>query len=376
MFGSKPAGGSHRRRVMANTNALTAYEADLTDQDRAKQKEAVRRFLADRVKTDWQWEWPSVQDPNTSRPESPSADHDAAGDVAALPEELWKERDDWLSGASESEGPAPPAAASGLRRDSQSPREDLFQFGTPEQVSSVIRRNERDRKRRHKKRLAEEMAWNDGMRCFIQRRDAWTGARHVTAPDAALARTRTNQSSTYIPPPSPADLEPDADADWDWATEIPVAGPILPPENAMRASITPAAYNTIYDKVVLQQLTPSCPMNLKDVTRSCVQGWKRDGEWPPKSAEVPKKKGRRMSLVSLFSLDKDKDKGDDRKDKDRREPDPAAAADGAEKSAKGPGPLGKGIRKMLFWKDKDHGPGICGSKGGEARAFSTARGEP
>jgi hypothetical protein len=42
-------------------------------------------------------------------------------------------------------------------------------------------------------------------------------------------------------------------------------------------------YSSLYDKVVVQSLQPSCPVNLADMMRACVVGWKRDGEWPPKS---------------------------------------------------------------------------------------------
>ena len=51
---------AHRARNLANTNAVTNYEADLTSKDRAVQKEAVRRFLAERVISDWAW--PPVAD--------------------------------------------------------------------------------------------------------------------------------------------------------------------------------------------------------------------------------------------------------------------------------------------------------------------------
>jgi len=34
-------------------------------------------------------------------------------------------------------------------------------------------------------------------------------------------------------------------------------------------------------------MQPSCPVNLADIIRTCVIGWKRDGEWPPRSAPVP-----------------------------------------------------------------------------------------
>ena len=54
----------------------------------------------------------------------------------------------------------------------------------------------------------------------------------------------------------------------------------------MRKGINERAYATIYDKVVLQSQTPLCPINLSVVTKSCVEGWKRDGEWPPKPGEM------------------------------------------------------------------------------------------
>ena len=254
------------------------------------------------------------------------------------------------------------------------------------------------------------------MRCFVQRRDAWTGARHVIhSPDNGLTRPRTKRGSIYslLPGKSPAaDVEPESDAglvrtrtkrsslysilpgrasvpaettdteretdpEVDRATQIPVAAPILPPLNAMRASITPAAYNTIYDKVVLQGQTPSCPMNLKDVTRSCVQGWKRDGEWPPKSTELPKKKGRRLSLVSLFGQEKNDENEGERVKEKKSESTP----EGNEKGPKRPAAtIGKGIRKIMFWKEKHESQSSGGTQegkegNGQEMTTSPAKGE-
>lgn len=48
-------------RNLANTNAVTTYEAGLNSKDRAVQREAVKRYLADKVKSDWTW--PSVTAP-------------------------------------------------------------------------------------------------------------------------------------------------------------------------------------------------------------------------------------------------------------------------------------------------------------------------
>ncbi|KAF4635103.1 hypothetical protein G7Y89_g2993 [Cudoniella acicularis] len=311
LFGHTIAGtAAHRRRSLANTSAITNYEADLTSRDRAKQKEAVKKFLSERVRDNWQWEWP--------RPEPDSTPEETPSHEDCNPIELeWKERDEWLSGGSDSEPELIPAPFKSLeRRDSvvTSP----FRFESPDGVGETIKKTEQERKIRRKKRLREEMAWNDGVRCFMERRDAWTGARHVTRhmqiqlAQRASMSSEDGGSSTAIE----RDID-DEDNDWeDEDTEIPIAPPLIPATNAMRASIKPDAYNTIYDKVILQQLTPSCPMNLKDVTRSCVQGWKRDGEWPPKSGpiEPPKaKKSRRLSVAGIFGRDKEKvmDKKDD-----------------------------------------------------------------
>lgn len=34
--------------------------------------------------------------------------------------------------------------------------------------------------------------------------------------------------------------------------------------------------------MIVQGLTPTVPINLSDVVKSLVQGWKEKGEWPPK----------------------------------------------------------------------------------------------
>jgi len=48
-------------RNLANTNAVTHYEAGLKSKDRAVQREATRRYLADRIRSDWTW--PPVAQP-------------------------------------------------------------------------------------------------------------------------------------------------------------------------------------------------------------------------------------------------------------------------------------------------------------------------
>ncbi|KAL4920197.1 hypothetical protein BDW62DRAFT_24279 [Aspergillus aurantiobrunneus] len=63
---------------------------------------------------------------------------------------------------------------------------------------------------------------------------------------------------------------------------IPVVPSPISTSNPIRASITSAMYPSIYSKVVIQGLTPTVPINLADMTKSMVQGWKADGQWPPK----------------------------------------------------------------------------------------------
>lgn len=65
---------------------------------------------------------------------------------------------------------------------------------------------------------------------------------------------------------------------------LPVAPSFIPPTNPIRATITPSIYPSIYTKVVVQGMTPTVPVNLADLTKALVQGWKNDGEWPPKPA--------------------------------------------------------------------------------------------
>lgn len=65
------------------------------------------------------------------------------------------------------------------------------------------------------------------------------------------------------------------------------------PNHPIRRRITPALYPEIYSKIIVSGRTPSVPINLLTLTRALVQGWKDDGEWPPKQGPVEKSIGRR-----------------------------------------------------------------------------------
>lgn len=279
----RSSAAAHRRRSMATTSALTDYEADLTSKDRMKQKDAIKRLLAGKIKEDWSWTWPREGD----EPGTPVVNRSQE----ILVEEDWQEREEWISNASESEDETG-ATIGTLSVVDASTSNDPFRFDSPDGVGDTLRKTADDRKARRRRRLQEEMRVNDGLSCFTHRRNAWTCARHVRR----IARTSLNTTplkrtlSRPTSKPSPTTPKPCVPAQeddiLDLITEVRIAPPILPPDTPMRKGINERAYVTIYDKIVLQSQTPFCPINLSVITKSCVEGWKRDGEWPPKSGEM------------------------------------------------------------------------------------------
>lgn len=264
---------------MATTSAFTEYEADLTNKDRAKAKEAVKKYLGEKVQSNWEFEWPQTE---TSRPTTRED----------IDEENWHERDEWESNESVGEEEDEVSTPSG--------QGSPFRFETPDGVGESVRKSKSERKRRRRKRLGDEMQWNDGVRCFVHRRNAWTSARRTPLPKSSL-------DPHYTPTPPPNILTGSDDDSYDM-DQIPIAPPLLPSENPIRAGIGPAAYGSIYDKVVCQSQTPSVPINLSDVVKSCVQGWQRDGEWPPRDKPLEpmmarkKSGGIRKSLQRVFGV--------------------------------------------------------------------------
>lgn len=68
---------------------------------------------------------------------------------------------------------------------------------------------------------------------------------------------------------------------------VPVVPKILP-NHPIRKKISPSMYPEIYNKIIVQARTPSVPINLNTMIRALVQGWKDDGEWPPKPGPIEK----------------------------------------------------------------------------------------
>lgn len=285
------SGAAHRRRSMANTSALTEYEADLTSKDRLKQKEAVRNILASKIRTDWSF--PDVVDDAQLEPSDALPPGDPAQPTT------WIERGDWLSDLSDSSDSDGGLAQTSTNSTSGSSKKSTikkkkinpFRFDTPDAVGEALRRSSDRRKLRRQRKLQEELEYNEGLRCFTARRNAWTNARIVRRPRCAAGTPASPTSPTGEKPPATITEGEEPILD----TLLPIAPPLLPADTPMRRNITSRAHTTIYDKVVMQSQTPMCPINLQTVVSSCVDGWKRDGEWPPRGTEPEAAMARRKN---------------------------------------------------------------------------------
>ncbi|KAF3480514.1 uncharacterized protein GIQ15_05861 [Arthroderma uncinatum] len=138
----------------------------------------------------------------------------------------------------------------------------------------------------------------------------------VTAPpedEIECITVSLDKKATLDPPVTTNQTTPEVDDE----CLIPVMGPLVPDSNLLRAAITPNVYPAIYSRLVVQSNTPAVPINLAHMTRALVQGWKTNGEWPPKPTpcrdvpvikrpkavnneanELKDGKGRRLSGVS------------------------------------------------------------------------------
>ncbi|KAI5201214.1 hypothetical protein AUEXF2481DRAFT_3884 [Aureobasidium subglaciale EXF-2481] len=175
--------------------------------------------------------------------------------------------------------------------DSASDKDDKTpRFETPDSVGTSLEERKRRRRARRQQRYEAEMAENIGLAHWSAQRNLWTGAR---------PRTAENQTSSTA-----LGAIPDANL------LIPKALPLLPADNAVRSRITTNTYSDIYTKIILQGRTPSIPINLSDITRSLVHGWKEEGNWPPKptpaEASLVKKhphiKGSLKKMGKIFGL--------------------------------------------------------------------------
>ena len=244
--------GGHETTSLSNHSSdlqPRATKRPVTSKVNEEVVRAAKQQIRSKLREDWTWP-PTSSTLNTL---------DSAEAISE-----WRERDTDSSIASTPQDASP----------------DPYRYDSPDSLRQPLL----SRKRKRRRRLKEEMEWNEGFRLYTERRDAWTGARTrpTTPPPAskpslespyahAQAQPHTADTiSTTSPPSSPR-------------TVVPIAPPILPPDHPIRATVQPATYPQIYSKIVVQGLAPTIPINLKDVVNSLVVGWKKDGDWPPKS---------------------------------------------------------------------------------------------
>ncbi|KAF5509738.1 hypothetical protein CGCF413_v002759 [Colletotrichum fructicola] len=341
---------------------LPDYDPDLLSKDKVKQKEAVKKYLASKIRNDWEFVWPPVIPPqkqngdeqtqDTAEPK-PEATQTATNDDDVAVESMDSSDDDEEEGgfsdsdaesvySTVSEDPArfKPRLewVSDLSDEEPVPLSlSPFRFDSPDAIGAAVKASVAEKRAARRRALREEMQWNEGLACFEARRNAWTGARTVrvrakpvsptqtfsplsprrlffrssmsqpspasfgaspSSPPHSLQQRPSNDASAVVSDGSELTKELTASKSKESArsaasaaavtypveTLIPLPAPLLPPGNPMRASITPSVYISLYEKVIVHALTPSCPVNLSDMIRACVVGWKRDGEWPPKPA--------------------------------------------------------------------------------------------
>ncbi|KAH9826961.1 Protein of unknown function (DUF4050) [Teratosphaeria destructans] len=220
----------------------------------------------------------------------------------------WRERE--YSSESEAGGEGNPVSATSAGSKASS----KFRFEGPDSVGTEISQRRLARRRTRQRDLETEMTWNPGLAHWVRQRDVWSGATTTTTTNhvqiahgneverpetASGASTPCTSSSHSDPASSPPTSRSSAATTPDPAPSslppihpttapplIPIASPILP-NHPIRRRITPAMYTEIYTKIIVQGRTPSVPINLLTLISALVEGWKADGEWPPKTSGPP-----------------------------------------------------------------------------------------
>lgn len=236
----------------------------------------AKRFLDDRLRNDWAY--PAIPPPW-------SASDEEVRDALDFRERYYAESESSASDCAH-DGDAGP-----------------YKFDNPESIGDAVAHTRDARKRRRRERLEHEMAENEGLRLWVERRDLWTGAasvkRHGTRRPVPndTSSTAAEGSSPIRDSTSPgSESHSVASAVADTYDIVPVAPRILA-TNPIRTSIDPKAYSDIFQKIVMSSRTPSVPINLSDMTKALVQGWKDTDEWPPKAAALDPLAGKKRSIT-------------------------------------------------------------------------------
>jgi hypothetical protein len=278
----------HRRFRLSGSNSTSEDMSvkDSTASAPVTKSEAARsakKFLISTIRDDWTYPPPKPQttcEPIYREPIDYRIRQEGSSDPEPLSDEPYDARDPMVFTDS-----------------------DPYKFESPDAVARTIG----ERKRKRQGLFREELEWNNGLKTWADRRNAWCGAvekrpRRWKARDRGQQQNGRNLSSATDssgpPPPtsqasssSSSAMQSSPESEHDVEMEnpdqdddplLPVYPSILPEDNLIRASIAPNMYPAIYSKVVLQSLTPTVPVPLPDVIGALVQGWKSEGNWPPR----------------------------------------------------------------------------------------------
>lgn len=283
----------------------------------------ARRLLKERIRNDWDYPpLPAYQVPVNGRNKREEkvagfrfhipSNHDrqdAPSNVLGFEPVEWRERD--YSSDSDSDNESVATTTSKSSKGSKN-----FKFEGPDSVGLQLENRRLAGKRKRQKALDEELGWNDGLQHWMSRRDVWCAARSISQINvvdskeehayvasnstSANSTPRTSTSSRGTDPGSSVEATSSAATTPDPApitlsmptpsreeVLIPIVPKILA-NHPVRRRIDPKMYPEIYNKIILQSRTPSVPINLVALTKALVQGWKDDGEWPPKPGVLEK----------------------------------------------------------------------------------------
>ncbi|CAC9889586.1 unnamed protein product [Aureobasidium pullulans] len=267
------------------------------------QQRKARAFLQENVKNDWSY---------------PNAPHDLPWNdqasvhsttstlptVSDLTLDVGKEVNAHILANTTSEPDGiDPATIAGWREREHSDGEDSGSdddaapvYETPESVGDTLGARKAQRRLRRQRRLERDMKKNIGLAHWSAQRNAWTNAQYKDSVNQPQPPAASGPATATRPVTG---ASPDAEL------LIPVARQLLP-DNPIRSRISTSTYSDIYTKIILQGRTPSIPINLSDITRSLVQGWKEEGNWPPKPTpaepSLVKKNGHPQIKKSLKNM--------------------------------------------------------------------------
>ncbi|KAF3911560.1 hypothetical protein ABW20_dc0110320 [Dactylellina cionopaga] len=252
----------------------------------AEKQEAARNAQAilQSVRNDWDWaeELRKNKRRKTNAPSSPTGSSSAATGLPSLQSEQEEDSEDEdereyrsRDESDTDDSKRPNSLSGGKLPKSVYPDDEpksAYRFHDPTSIGSPKITKE-ERKARRKMELEEEMRWNDGLRIWVERRDLWTQAdKNGRVP---IGKSKFEDVSL--------DLRFDDSFKARWKNELtPIPAVYLRHQNPFYDAVVPDAYPQLYQRIIIKGNTPTIPISLQHMTNALVEGWKADGQWPPK----------------------------------------------------------------------------------------------